>query len=565
MNNSSLWIILQRMRLPFTVIVLTYAIAMIGLLIIPGVDNQGNTYHLTIFDAFYFTSYTATTIGFGEIPYPLTYPQKMWVSVSIYLSVLGWFYGIGTLVSLLQDKLFLKEIARAKFVRSVKKIKEDFVIILGYNETTSQIIKKMIHANMRVVVIEKEQQRADYLHLEGFIPHVPVLVADVYSPNSLECAGIKSIYCKGIISLFQSNILNMRVTLASRLLNSYVTIAVRSGTDIESLNLLDAGATIVEKPLEIIAYQLRMALNSPSLFKLENWLYGIDTLDCKTFSIPKEKILICGYGRLGKKIYEVFVNSGIIPIAIDLDMDVVTQAIAKGHDTVICGNAEEKSLLEKINIKDMNLVIVATNNDTTNLSIVSTVRKVAKNTMIVARENELSDFSIFSTAKIDHIFLPDEILIRKTTNAIINPLSDKLIRLLQSKDEQWGHHLLSLLIRAINANPITFELNINKTEAIELYNYLKNNKNSIIIDDIRKSRRDRSQFNNIVPLLITRDDEDRVLPSYDMELKVGDKILFACDQNSQNDLEYIVNNVYEFHYIITGKERSYLNKFISRS
>ena len=565
MNNSSLWIILQRMRLPFTIIVITYAIAMVGLLIIPGIDDKGNTYYLSIFDAFYFISYTATTIGFGETPYPFTYAQKMWVTVSIYLTVLGWFYGIGTLVSLLQDKLFLSEIARAKFVRSVNRIKEDFVIILGYNETTSEIIRKMIDDNMRVVVIEKEQQRVDYLNLEGFIPHVPVLVADVHSPVSLECAGIKSIHCKGIISLFESNLLNMRVTLASRILNPHLKIAVRSSTDIETANLLDAGANIVENPLAIISYQIKMALDSPSLFKLENWLYNIDTLDCKTFSVPKEKILICGFGRLGKSVYNVFNSHGIKPVVIEINMDVVTDAIAKGIDTVVCGNAEDRLLLENLNIKDMNLVLVATNDDTTNLSIVSTIRSVNKHIMIIARENELSDFSIFSNARIDHIFLPSEILIHKTTNAIINPLSDQLIRLLQSKDEQWGQQLLSRLIKTINVNPITFELNINKNEAIELFYYLSKSENKVTLNDIKKSRRDRNQFNNIVPLLITRCEEDILLPPCDIELKIGDRILLACDENSQNDVEYIVNNVYEFHYIMTGQDKNYFKKFISRS
>jgi Trk K+ transport system NAD-binding subunit len=553
------------MRLPFTIIVITYAIAISGLVIISGFDDQGNPYRMSIFDAFYFITYTATTIGFGETPFTFTYPQRMWVTISIYLTVLGWFYGIGTLVSLLQDKLFLSEIARAKFKRSVKNIKEDFVIILGYNDTTSEIIKKMIDDNMRVVVIEKEQQRADHLNLEGFIPHIPVLVADVYSPTSLEYAGIKSPHCKGIISLFQSNLLNMRVTLASRILNPHIMIAVRSSTDIESANLLDAGANIVENPLSIISYQINMALNSPSLFKIENWLYNIDTLDCKTFAVPKEKIIICGFGRLGKSIYNTFTKNGIEAIVIEIDIDVVSEAIAKGIETVVCGNAEDRSLLEKLNIKDMNLIIVATNDDTTNLSIVSTIRSVNKHTMIVARENELSDFSIFSSAKIDHIFIPAEILIHKTTNAIINPLSDKLIRLLQSKDEQWGQQLLSNLIKRISVNPITFELNINKTEAIELYNYLSKSENSITLNEIRRSRRDREQFNNIIPLLISRSSEDILLPSYDNELKVGDRILLACDENSQEDVEYIVNNLYEFHYIVTGQERNYLKKFISRS
>ena len=109
------------MRKPFLVILLTYTIAMIGFLIIPGIDPSGNVYHMTIFDAFYFISYTATTIGFGELPYPFTYTQRIWVTFSTYLTVLGWFYSIGSLLTLLQDQLFLQEIEKTKFLRQIKK------------------------------------------------------------------------------------------------------------------------------------------------------------------------------------------------------------------------------------------------------------------------------------------------------------------------------------------------------------------------------------------------------------------------------------------------------------
>lgn len=561
MNSSSLWIVLQRMRLPFIIIVLTYVIAMVGLLLIPGVDNQGNEYNLSIFEAFYFITYTATTIGFGEIPYPFTHPQKIWVSISIYLTVLGWFYGIGTLVTLLQDKLFLNEIARARFIRSVRNIKEDFVIILGYSDTTSVIIKKMIDANMRVVVVERDAQRADHLHLEGFIPHVPVLVADVHSPISLEYAGIKSLHCKGIISLFEKSTLNMRVTLASRILNPHVKIAVKSSTDNETSNLLDAGANIVENPLAIITYQIQMALKSPSLFKIENWLYNIDTLDGKTFTIPTENILICGFGRLGQNIYKMFKQNGIEPIIIEINKDIVTQAIAKGMNNIVCGNAEDKHLLENVKMDQMNLVIVATNNDTTNLSIVSTIKRINKKTLIIARENELADFSIFSNAKIDHIFLPSEILINKTTNALINPLSDRMIRLITHKDEHWGQLLLSRLMKCVHNNPITFELYINKYEAMEAYTYLKNGE-VLKLGDLRRSRRDRNQYNNLLPMLLIRGEEEILLPEWNFELKANDQLLLACDENTKNDIEYIVNNMYEFHYIVTGEENKTFREYI---
>ncbi len=553
------------MRLPFTVIVISYVIAMVGFLIIPGINESGEPYYFTIFDAFYFVSYTATTIGFGEIPFSFTHEQRIWASISIYLTVISWFYGIGSLVSLLQDKLFLSEIAMARFQKSVKKIKDDFVIVLGYNDMTSEIIKKLLDAHMRVVVIEIDQERANYLMLEGFTPHVPVLVKDAHNAEALELAGIKSIHCKGIVSLFEKNILNLRVTLASKILNPHVKVAVRSTTDNETGNLLDAGADIIENPFNIIAYQLQMALHGSNLFKLKNWLYNIDSLDGKSFSIPSENIIVCGYGRLGETLYKMFKNNGISPIVIEYNKVVCNRAKKDGVTKLINGNAEDKFTLKEANIEEAKLIFVGTNNDTTNLSIVSTVKKLNKNTVIVARENELSDFSIFSHAKIDHIFLPSKILIHKTVNALINPLSDRMIKLVASKDEQWASELILQLIKTIDVHPITFELNINKVEAEQIYNHLKENQ-ALKLFELKRSRRDRNHFNNIVPLLIIRKGEDILLPSLNEELQVEDKILFACDENGQDDLEYIANNMYEFHYIVYGQENRYFtdkikNKF----
>lgn len=549
------------MRLPFTIIVISYVIAMVGFLIIPGMDDNGQEYYFTIFDAFYFVSYTATTIGFGEIPYTFTHAQRIWASISIYLTVISWFYGIGSLVSLLQDKLFLSEIAMARFQKSVQKIRDDFVIVLGYNDMTSEIIKKLLDAHMRVVVIEIDQDRANYLMLEGFIPHVPVLVKDAHNSEALELAGIKSIHCKGIVSLFETNILNLRVTLASKILNPHVKVAVRSSTDNETGNLLDAGADIIENPFNIITYQMQMALHGSSLFKLKNWLYKIDSLDGKSFSIPSEDIIICGYGRLGETLYKMFLKDGISATVIEHDKTIYHKAKRDGVEKLIQGSAEDKFTLHEANIDEAKLIFVGTNNDTTNLSIVSTVKKLNKNTVIVARENELSDFSIFSHAKIDHIFLPQKILIHKTVNALINPLCDRMIQIAATKDEKWGNELLSSLIRSINTDPITFELSITKHDAEQIYEHLSSGKTLQLLH-LRRSRRDRYQHNNILPLLIVRKDTEIVFPSLEEEIYLEDKILFACDANGKEDIEYIINNMYEFHYIYYGVENRYFTNII---
>ena len=560
MNDSSLWIILQRMRLPFFVIVITYTIAITGLVLIPGMDDNGNVYNMSIFDAFYFVTYTATTIGFGEIPYPFTHYQKMWVSASIYLTVLGWFYGIGTLVSLLQDKLFISEIAIARFQRSVRNMKEDFVIVLGYNETTSEIIKRMLAAKMRVVVIEKDQAKADYLMLEGFVPHVPVLVKDAHNPLSLQYAGITSKYCKSIISLSRIDVLNLRMTLSSKLLNPNIKVVVKASTKEESDNLIDAGADVVDNPFMIISYQLEMALKAPSLFKLENWLYKTANLESKTFSIPDNNIIICGYGRLGSTLCTMFHKNHIYPTVIETNISRVEVASYNKVD-VVHGNADDHLYLDKVNVLDAKLIIIATDNDTTNLSILSTIKKLKSKALIVARENEITDYSIFSHANIDHLYIPAQILIHKTTNAISNPLNDKFIRIITKKNELWGQKLLTTLVKNIGIDPITFEQKKKKNEAYQIYKFLENPNNTINLGVLKLSRRDRNQENNLIPLYIKRNDKEIVLPRDSIEVKIGDKILFACDENAKEDLEYVANNAFEFDYIVTGREKKSFLKF----
>ena len=557
MNESSLWLVLQRMRLPFVVILVTYTIAMTGLIAIPGIDDKGNEYYMSIFDAFYFVSFTATTIGLGELPFAFTYYQKIWVTISIYFVVLGWFYSIGTLVSLFQDKLFLSEIAIAKFQRAVRGIPEDFVIILGYNETTREIIRRMLMAKMRVVVIEIDQDKADYLQLESFVPAVPILVKDAHNPDALEYAGIKLANCKGIISLFKDNALNLRITLSSKLLNPHVRVVVKSTTQEETENLIDAGADIVDNPFLIIAYQLQMALKAPSIFKLENWLYQIDTLESKTFSIPNSHIIICGYGRLGSSINKMFARNQIHPTIIEIDKSKFDRAIYAGVENIIHGNADDNLYLETAGARQAKLIIIATDDDTTNLSILSTVKKMNESAIIVARENEITDFSIFSQAKIDQLYIPERILIQKTTNSISNPLSDLLIRVITSKDEQWGADLLQKLILTIGINPIAYELNVTDESSHEIYDYLEDASNVLSLGTLKSSRTDRNTQNNMLPLLIKRGEQEILLPQDTEEILQGDQILFACDREAIDDLEYIANNSYEFEYIITGKEKKF--------
>ncbi len=133
--SATIFVIMRRMRAPLIILIVIFAVSVLGLVLIPGEDPAGLPYHMSFFDAFYFMSYTASTIGFGELPFPFTDNQRMWVTISIYLTVIGWAYAIGSLLTLIQDRAFRNALALQRFSRKVRRLREPFLLFAGYGQT----------------------------------------------------------------------------------------------------------------------------------------------------------------------------------------------------------------------------------------------------------------------------------------------------------------------------------------------------------------------------------------------------------------------------------------------
>ena len=561
MNNSSLWIVLHRMRTPILVLIVTYTISIIGLLLIDGVDANGKPYHMSIFDAFYIVTYTATTIGYGELPYEFTYAQRIWMSMSIYATVLGWFYSIGALITLLQDKLLLSQIAEARFIKQVKNINKTFIIVLGYNHITSQIIKKANKEGVRTVVIEKEENKVNELFLENFTPHVPCLLGDIYDPNALKKAGINRTNCKAVVSLFKNDSLNLRAAMSARLLNPNVTLAVKSTTGIHTQDLKDLGVEIVENPFEIITEQIEMLLKNPYLLVIQRWLYDVSSLTTSIKTLPKGKFIVCGFGRMGKILYDMAKRNQIDMTFIELNKKALRGVSSEIRKHIIVGSADEKEVLIEAGIKQASVVIAATDDDTLNLAILTIAKKINPNIITIARENEIVDLSIFENAGIDHIFLPSLVLVRKTINALIAPYSNKFLESLRTEyDNNFAKDLIKRITTKIGTNPLTFGRNIIKEKCFAIASAIEEG-NIVKLNIFQKSRKNRDMINKIIPLILIRGEERYIMPSWDMELRINDKILFAADEEAKEDVLWISENLYEFYYVYYGKERNYLTKF----
>jgi len=72
---------------------------------------------------------------------------------------------------------------------------------------------------------------------------------------------------------------------------------------------------------------------------------------------------------------------------------------------------------------------------------------------------------------------------------------------------------------------------------------------------LKRSRADYTKNSAVIFLLIKRGEEIILLPGDDFLIEQGDQMLIVCNDESEEDLAYILNNYYEFNYVLHGKEK----------
>jgi hypothetical protein len=148
-------LMLRRLRLPLIVLITVYAIAVLGMTLIPGVDQHGQPWRMDFFHAIYFVSFLGTTIGLGEVPYPFTDAQRLWTTFIIYAAVVAWLYAIGSILTLIQDQGFRRVLAFGSFTRKVQRSQEPFYLVCGYGDAGSLLVRELVERHIHCVVVAR--------------------------------------------------------------------------------------------------------------------------------------------------------------------------------------------------------------------------------------------------------------------------------------------------------------------------------------------------------------------------------------------------------------------------
>lgn len=541
-NESSIWLFLRRMRAPLIVLNIAHALPVLLLTLVPGIGANGNSEHLSMFDAMYIVGYTATTIGFGEIPYAFSYPQRIIVLFTIYTAVPAWFYALGALVRLFQDKSYINAIKMNAFRRKVRHLRQDFIIICGYTDSAKLLIDKLNEDNLyRLIVIDKNSDKIEALKSELYMPSIPAIAADASMTYVLKSSGIQSSHCKFLVTLFDDDQLNLKISVRARILNEDIKIIARAGIKHGGENLTNIGVDHVIDIFSIIARRIDFALKSPYLFNLLNWIQGGNLHVSKSDVLPTGKYIVCSRGRFGKTIQNTLDKNNIEYAYLDINKG-VNEKVSSDQDFFL-----EAGILEA------SCIIAGTNDDAINLSIIATARAINPKIFAIVRENELEERSLFSHLRVDKIFILDQIAALDGYNYIDRPMTLKFIDGVSTFEKEKLVDILLHITNRINKRPKLIEMVIDYQHMYALTQYLQNS--PVTIGEIMNNPYRDSVNLEIVILGIQRaNGEFILLPNNNTLFQLNDHILFATTVPSLKQFEKIINNYYELYYVIHGVE-----------
>ena len=544
-------LLLRRMRLPLIILISTYAISVVGLTLMPGIDDQGNPWRMDFFHAIYFVSFLGSTIGFGEIPYPFTGAQRMWTTFSIYAAVVSWLYAIGTILTVIQDQGFRRVLASSSFARKVRRMQEPFYILCGYGDASRLLVRELSGHGMHCVVVEKDQEKILDLAVEDLLDYVPGLSEDATNSDTLIAAGLNRPNCRGVIALTGDDHSNLTIAITSKLLAPDVQVICQSDSKDSAVNMDSFGTDHIIDPFEIFASRFAMMFHSPGMYLVYEWMTAVHDAPLSDFKRPPTGTwVLCGFGRFGKAVRESIAIEGVKTRLIEAD----TEATGAPLDTVEGRGTEANTLLEA-DIQNAAGVIAGTDNDANNLSVLITARYLNPGLFTVARQNQQKKDPIFRAADIDLIMQPGTIVAQHILGLILAPLLGDFFRLTRNQNEEWANLLVSRIAGVVaEVTPETWELEISPRQAPAVSGCLIR-RHKVLLKDICSNPKNRSELLPCVPLLIKRDGECMLLPDMEECLQSGDQILFCGRQESTYQIRYIVNDQQALYYIQTGVDR----------
>jgi voltage-gated potassium channel len=213
--------------------------------------------HMPLFEAFYMTIITISTVGYAEIV-PLSQAGRALTIVIIILGITVVAYTIGLLVRAFVEGELAKIVGRRIVQKQISSLKDHF-IVCGYGRIGRIMCSEFAADNIDFVVIEQDPATREEIENQRYL----CIEMDATSEEALLAAGIMN--AKGIATAVNSDANNVFITMTAKSLRPDIFVLARASEEKNEDKLLRAGASRVVSPYMIGARRMAQMLKKPTV------------------------------------------------------------------------------------------------------------------------------------------------------------------------------------------------------------------------------------------------------------------------------------------------------------
>jgi voltage-gated potassium channel len=298
----------------------------------------------SIFDCFFMTFITITTIGFGEVLPLQDYTGARMFTVLIAMAGIGFItYFVSTFAAIIIEGYIRQNYQKSKMDKTINQL-EGHYIVCGINPYTGKVIEELSQTNRKYIIIDPDSEKLQKIHaLYKSEFHIE---GDPTEDENLKKAHIdRSI---GVFAATEEDNINLVISLSVRRLNPKVRVIAFCFDPKNAEKMELAGADKVVSPTNIGGMRMASEMIRPTV---TNFLDFMLREDSKTYRIEEVIISEEYHGKNMKEIDVSNLKSTIIMAVKNKDKWIFKPGddcvICEGDVLIVMTTPEERIKLEK--------------------------------------------------------------------------------------------------------------------------------------------------------------------------------------------------------------------------
>jgi voltage-gated potassium channel len=296
----------------------------------------------TLWESFYMTVTTITTVGYGEI-HPLSRGGQVFTVLILLTGAGAMFYAFSLFMTLLSEGHFAERRERRRTARMLDELTEHF-ILCGFGRLGEIISREFSRHNVPFVIIERDPDRMHAAMDLGYL----AVEADASNEEVLRRVRIDR--ARGFVAAVSTDAENVYAVLSARLLKPDLFIVGRAETDDARIKLKRAGADRVIAPYQIGGLQIAQTALRPAVVDFVQLATSSDNMD-----LNLEQVHIAqGSPLAGKSLVDSGVRQrfGVVVVGIrrangKMDFNPAPETtMSGGDDLVVLGRGDNLRELE---------------------------------------------------------------------------------------------------------------------------------------------------------------------------------------------------------------------------